>query len=195
MKGSWKERVQAVLSIAPFFITIGVSITFYFFFSPADVIAFTGVENAYVLMFITAMIGGLTTFNMVPYYSVLFILASSGVQPALLGLASALGVMAGDSYSYFMGRQGGSIFPERLKRPFEFVRSSTSAHPWRFTLACFAYGSISPLSNDFLTIPAGIARIPYRQVVVPLALGNVVFNVAFAYLSIYAYSFIASLVS
>lgn len=186
---------KILISVSPFVLTIAVSILFYFILTPEELIAFVGVDNAYVLMFATALIGGLTTFNMVPYYSVLFILASAGLPPAGIGLASALGVMVGDSYSYFIGRQGGIVFPERMRRPFEYIRAITAEHPWRFRVICVVYGSFSPLSNDFITIPSGIARIPYMRVIIPLAFGNIVFNVTFAYVCVYAYAIVRAWVA
>jgi membrane protein DedA with SNARE-associated domain len=185
-----KAGLRQYIGLLPFVLTIVVSAIFYIFFTPAQLIDFIGVKNAYVLMMVTSLIGGLTTFNLVPYYSVLFILATSGVNPFYLGLASACGVMMGDSFSYYVGRQGGSMLSARLTKPFRFLNSLTETHPRAFPVLCFLYGSLSPLSNDFITIPAGVAHVPYMRVIGPLALGNIVFNVAFAYGAVYGYDVI-----
>ena len=37
------------------------------------------------------------------------------------------------------------------------------------------------------TIPAGMAKIHYWRMMVPLGIGNIIFNVTFALLSVYAY--------
>ncbi len=179
----------------PIVAVIGFSVVFYFFFTPQAAVEWLGIENAYLLMFAAAFLGGLTTFNTVPYYSMLLILATAGLNPLLLGLASAGGVMCGDSVSYLIGRQGAFFVPRVLQGLFDYFREFASTHRRAFPIVCFFYGSFSPLSNDLITIPAGIARIPYLHVMVPLAAGNIVFNVSLAYAAFYAYDTIRALIT
>lgn len=183
---SW-QRISAILL---FTLAIGFSLYFYFFSTPDELVSVIGIENAYVLMFTFAMLGGLTTLNTVPYYSLMLVLASAGINPLLLGLSSALGVMTGDSFSYYIGFQGATIIPRKLHALFTRIHVVAVRYPRTFPFVCFAYGAMSPFSNDLITMPAGMAKIPYRRVMLPLALGNVVFNVALAYLSLYAYNFV-----
>lgn len=180
----WKK----FLALLPLCIAIVLSIVFLFFLSPEDLVQYIGTQNAYFLMFTVALLGGLTTFNTVPYYSVLLLLASAGLNPLFVGLSSAIGVMCGDSFSYLIGWQGAEVAPARLVHFFNKVRDIIERNPRYFPIMCFLYGSLSPLSNDFITIPAGMAHIPYPRVIAPLAMGNIVFNVSLAYLSVYAYN-------
>ncbi len=182
--------IKKLLAFTPILIAIGISVFFFFYISPDELIAYIGLENAYVMMFAFAALAGAMTFNTVPYYSLLLVLANAGVDPFFLGLSSALGVMCGDSISYFIGKQGATVIPEKLRRLFMYVNTFAIAHPRTFPLICFAYGSLSPLSNDFITISAGMAKISYLRVMIPLALGNIVFNISLAYLSIYAYDIV-----
>lgn len=85
-------------TFAPLVVVTILSLLLYFYTTPEAIVNWIGLENAYLLMFSMATLGGLTTFNTVPYYSVIFVLATAGVNPILLGLASACGVMAGDSF-------------------------------------------------------------------------------------------------
>jgi membrane protein YqaA with SNARE-associated domain len=164
---------------------------FLYFFGGADyMVELVGIKNAYLLMFFVALLGGLTTFNTVPYYSLLFLLASAGLDPLYLGLASAFGVMRGDTFSYFLGRQGAAIIPIKFQNFFNKLKTLAENNEKLFMLACFVYGSVSPLSNDFISLSAGMARIKYWKVMLPLGLGNIVFNVSFAYLCIYGSSFL-----
>jgi hypothetical protein len=64
----------------------------------------------------------------------------------------------------------------------------------KFLILCFVYGSISPLSNDLITIPGGMARISYLKVMIPLGLGNIVFNITLCYLIVYANAFVLSFI-
>lgn len=187
-----KRVLKNFFAATPFLLALGLSVYFFFYTTPDGLVDFIGLQNAYFLMFTLAALGGLTTFNTVPYYSILLVLATAGVNPFILGLSSALGVMTGDSFSYFVGHQGATIVPTRLRSVFTHIYSIAVKYPKIFPLVCFLYGSFSPLSNDFITIPAGMARIPYLRVMAPLALGNIVFNVALAYLALYAYDIVHS---
>lgn len=176
--------------IAPFVFFVGISVYFYIYSTPTGLVNLVGIENAYLLMFFVAFLGGLTTFNTVPYYSVLLILTTAGLSPLLLGLSSATGVMGGDSTSYYMGYQGGGIVPSRLRNFFIKLHTAMARYPRAFPFFCFAYGALSPFSNDFITIPAGLARYPFARVMLPLAMGNLVFNIGLAYAATYTYNFV-----
>ena len=101
--------------------------------------------------------------------------------------------MLGDSTSYYVGYRGGAIAPEGVQRIFQQIYSFNSTHPKILPLFCLLYGSFVPFSNDFITISAGIARYPFWRVMIPLGLGNAIFNVSLAYLSTRAYDFLSSL--
>jgi membrane protein YqaA with SNARE-associated domain len=182
--------VKNILAILPFAIGVVISLVFLFFLSPTSIVDYIGIQNAYILMYVIAAASGLTTFNTVPYYPVMLVLANAGVNPILLGLAAAVGVMTGDSFSYLVGHQGATVIPKFLRTMFTKIYEVAVAHPRLFPVVCFFYGSLSPLSNDFITIPSGMARIPYWRVILPLGLGNIVFNITFAYLAIYAYDWV-----
>lgn len=177
-------------AILPFAVGIVVSLIFLFFISPDSIVDYIGVQNAYILMYIIAAASGMTTFNTVPYYPVMIVLATAGVNPIFLGLSSAVGVMTGDSFSYLVGHQGAGIIPKPLRWLFTKIYELAVAHPKIFPVVCFFYGCFSPLSNDFITIPSGMAKIPYGRVMLPLGAGNIIFNIMFVYLVIYAYDWV-----
>ncbi len=190
MSNKNKIILKYIFGLAPIIIFIVLSIILYIYISPEEIVAYVGVENAYALMFVVAFIGGLSTFNVVPYYSVLFVLSGSGLDPLLLGLASGMGVVIGDSTTYFVGYQSGKIAPGKLQRFFDKVNTKMHKYPRLFPVFCFLYGSLSPLSNDFITISSGLTKYPFFKMMAPLALGNLVFNISVAYIFTYAYDFI-----
>jgi membrane protein YqaA with SNARE-associated domain len=163
---------------------------FFYYASPAKIISYIGIENAYGLMFILALLGGLTTFSGVPYHAILIMLASGGLNPLYLGLSASFGVMFGDSTSYYIGYNGAQIVPQKIQKYLKRFCVYCLDHPKILPFAFFLYGSIVPFSNDFIVISMGMARYPFWKVMLPLGLGNVVFNTTLAYLAVYAYSFI-----
>lgn len=179
------KKGSRFVTLLPFLIFVSISLILYLYVTPEKIVSFVGADNAYILMFVTALIGGLTTFNGVPYFSVLLVLASGGLNPFFLGLTSAVGVMLGDSTSYYIGYKGGEIISSRIQGLSNAVRKTMEKYPRAFPVLCFIYGSVSPLSNDFITISSGIARYPFFRVMIPLALGNLVFNITLAFIGGY----------
>jgi membrane protein YqaA with SNARE-associated domain len=187
------STLKTFLTLLPLGAGLVISIVFVFFIGPEALVDYIGVQNAYVLMFLVAALGGLSTFNSVPYLAVLFVLANTGVNPFWLGLVSAVGVMCGDSFSYVLGRSGGAVIPDSFQYVFRSIKKFAVAYPRLYPSFCFLYGALCPLSNDFVTISAGIANISYKKVMVPLALGNIVFSIGFSYASVYAADFVGGL--
>jgi len=182
-----KKILKYVPRIALILFFLSLSFYLFIFSSPEKLTSFIGVENAYALIFILAFLGGMSTFNGVPYHLVLITLATGGLDPFMLGLSTAAGVMLGDSVSYYLGYQGSAIIPGTLNNIFQKVRGLALRHPKVLPLFFFLYGAISPFSNDFIVISMGMARYPYWRVMVPLGLGNLVFNISLAYFATEAY--------
>ena len=146
-----------------------------------------GSDNAYIIMFVVAMIGGMTTFSGVPYQFLLIGFVHAGMSPIGLGTITAFGIMAGDSTSYLVGRQSTRLFSPRITRALQHIADILTRHPqWVFP-SLFLYGSFSPLSNDFIVISLGLARYSYWRTIVPLLLGNIVYHIGIAYLGVFAY--------
>ncbi|OGF67647.1 hypothetical protein A3B26_03385 [Candidatus Giovannonibacteria bacterium RIFCSPLOWO2_01_FULL_48_47] len=188
-----KKKLKYLLGILPLLFFASLSFYLFAYSSPERIVDLIGVNNAYALLFILAFLGGLTTFSGVPYHLFLITLATGGLNPLFLGFSAAGGVMLGDSTSYYVGYRGGAIAPEGVQRIFQQIYSFNSTHPKILPLFCLLYGSFVPFSNDFITISAGIARYPFWRVMIPLGLGNAIFNVSLAYLSTRAYDFLSSL--
>lgn len=188
------SKIKVFLTALPLILGLLVSFIFVMFVGVNELVEYVGVQNAYLLMFLAALLSGLSTFNSVPYYAVLLMLANAGVNPVILGITSAFGVMSGDSISYLIGRQGSSFIPHPLQPLFNGINHIAINRKHLFPLVCFLYGAFCPLSNDFITISAGAAKVTYLKVMIPLALGNLVFNIGLAFLAVYSYDWLSALV-
>lgn len=159
--------------------------------TPEDVIAFLGVENAYVLMAALGFLSGAMTLSGIPYHLVLVGFASAGPNPFLLAVAATVGVALGDCISYLLGYHSHGAVPKGLRRMLLMVRDFAHRHPRLMPLMFFAYGALVPFSNDLIGLTMGLARYSIVRVMLPLALGTLVFNTTIAYFgaSIYALIF------
>lgn len=184
-KISWNTYIAGLIPITVF---LTVSIVVNIFVSPEQIINTIGVNNAYVLIFFLAFMGGVSTFSSVPYHLVVVSMAAGGLNPFILGTSAATGVMLGDSTSYYLGHRGSDFIPKRFEKFFFRLRNLITHHPKLFPWFCFVYGTFIPFSNDFITITAGLIRFPFWKVILPLGLGNLLFNTAIALIAANSYS-------
>jgi len=173
---------------------VSMSFYLYVYSSPEKLISFIGVGNAYALIFVLAFLGGITTFTGIPYHLVLITLATGGLNPLFLGISTAFGVMLGDTTSYYIGYQGSVVFPESIQKILQRIRDFGLRYPRTLPLLFFLYGCLSPFSNDFIVISMGLSHYPYWRVIVPLGLGNLVFNISLAYFATQAYDLLRGVV-
>lgn len=190
-----RKRYKIFIAIIPIALYLIASYYILLYYSPENLTDFLGIRNSYLLLFVTSILGGFTTFSLVPYHLLLITLSAGGLNPIFLGILAAVGVSIGDSTSYFLGYQGRVILSEKASRWFDRIHDTAVKNPKTFMFLCFLYSSIVPESNDFITIPAGISRVPFYQVMIPLILGNTLFDVSLALLANHAYDFLLRLFS
>ncbi len=179
-----RKKIMFVIVVG-IFIAISILLATY---SSEEILSVIGVENAYLLMFILAALGGMSTFTGIPYHFILMSFAASGINPFFLGLITALGVMLGDSMTYFLGHQSSDILPKRFKKPLAKISTFLVRHPKFMYPFLITYGAVSPFSNDFIVISMGMIRYSYWKIMIPLTLGNIFFNIALAYLGYFAFN-------
>ena len=180
-------RRSAILKTA-MVICVYLAISFTLASFPADtIIDKVGSDNAYVLMFALGMIGGFTTFTGIPYHFVLMSLAVGGLDPVALGVCTAVGVMLGDSTMFLIGKQVKDSLPPRVVATIDHFPEYLLKHPRFVTPALVAYGTVSPFSNDFVVASLSMGGYGYWRTILPLTVGNIFYNIALAYLGLYAY--------
>lgn len=161
--------------------------------SPDTLLGYIGTENAFILMFILGTIGGLTTFTGIPYHLILMSLAAGGINPIGLGISTAFGVMLGDSLMFVLGKQAKTVLPTNIMHRIKEMTQYIDNHPKLLNPALVLYGTFSPFSNDFIVASLSIMGYRYKQIIVPLTIGNIFYNIALAYLGYYAYEAIVGI--
>jgi len=183
-----RQTIQVVLKTVLFLAVLGGFVWLAHLVPIQTIINSVGTNNALVIMFVVAMVGGVTTFSGVPYELLLISLAYGGMNPLLLGVVTATGIMIGDSVSYVIGRQGGMLFSPRVHAFFIKISTFLEEHPRLVFPGLVLYGAFSPFSNDFIMIATGLSGYAYLRTIVPLWIGNIIYHTLMAYLGIYAYS-------
>lgn len=152
-----------------------------------------GTDNAYIFMYVIALVGSITTFASIPYPLILIGLAAGGLNPILIGLTAACGVITSDSITFFAARKGRVLLGEKLQHAFIALHARLKRHPRLLTPFLILYGSLAPLSNDFAVISFSLMKYRFLQVIPALAVGNMIFGVVVAYLGVYGYDWITRL--
>jgi len=179
-------------AIAATFLSIAIVgwITLIFFVRPEEILNAVGVTNGYISLFVIAFIGGTSIMFPLPYYLLVATFAAGGANIFLIGLVAGLGVVLGDSTSYFVGYKGKEVLPKKadmfFNRIFKNINPESPFGPVLF----FIYGACVPLSNDLLVVPMGMAKYPFFKLIIPFAMGNVVFNTMIAFLAASGYNFL-----
>ncbi len=182
-----KRALRAVGKVVLFVTVLGLFVWVTQWVPIQTIIDSVGTSSALLTMFVVAMVGGVTTFSGVPYELLLISLAYAGINPWLLGVVAATGILLGDSVSYVIGRQGGSLFSPRVHAFFMRISLFLETHPRLVFPGLVLYGAFSPFSNDFIMLATGLSGYAYVRTIIPLWLGNIVYHTILAYLGMYAY--------
>ena len=178
-------KIKKHLKKLIFLLPIVVCLIVIGFIDPEALNTKLGTTNSYIVMFLLALIGGLSVFSAIPYPLFLVTFALWGANPFLLALCSVSWVMIGDSSSYILGRKGGKLIEGKHKELFDtflgFYDSRKKILPFIF----FTYGMISPFPNDLITLSGGIKKYSYSKMVLSLSAGNLIFCSVLAYFSEY----------
>ncbi len=187
-----KFRPRTLFTIVLFAGLVAVSL--WITLTPADtLIGYFGTENIFLFMYLIAFVGSISTFASIPYPLILIGLAAGGVDPLLIGIVSALGVMTADSLTFIVTARGRALLSDKIRAAAEQLGARVRAHPRLLTPGLVLYGTVAPLSNDFAVITLATMRYSYWRVIPPLAVGNMVYNIGIAYIGVYAYDWIVGL--
>jgi hypothetical protein len=185
----WRKFLGVVLIGSIVFGSLWITIT------PADdLIGYFGTENIFLFMYLIAFLGSISTFASIPYPLILLGLAAGGIDPLLIGMVSALGVITADTGTFLVTTRGRALLNEKIRAAADRIGARIKARPRLLTPGLLLYGTIAPLSNDFAVITLATLQYPFWRVIPPLAVGNMIYNIGIAYLGVYAYDWIVGLV-
>jgi membrane protein YqaA with SNARE-associated domain len=151
---------------------------------PDAIVDRVGVNNGYILVFLAASVGGASTVSSASFYATIFTLASGGLNPLALGIIAGIGVTIGDSLFFYFGKKGRDIAPERFQDRIDqltdWLKERKDAQIQAFALT---YAGFVPLPNEILTISVSLSGYPYRKIIGPILLGNIILMSIIAYLA------------
>lgn len=156
---------------------------FVYFVGARTVVEYIGIENGYLLIFLIAIFGGVSSATAVSFYTAVITLAAGGLNPFMIGLIGGIGVTFGDSIFYYLGLKGKKVIKSSSKTLNKITKWLRTGPSWLIQIFIFVYSGFSPFPNDILTVSLGLTEFPYRRVIIPLLLGDIASTTIVAYLA------------
>ncbi len=150
-------------SIALFFIDVG---TF---------IEAIGIQNAYVSLFLVAVVSGTSFLTSASFYAVFFSYATTGlVDPVMMGIVGGLGMSIGDSLFFLVAYKSANIMQIENNKFYMKIYNFVARLPhWGVYIFTFLYAAFVPMPNDILMITLGILKFKYSRIIPIIIAGNI----------------------
>lgn len=134
-------------------------------------------------VFIISVISGFNIAVPIPVVSFVPAFAAAGLDAWVVVATIALGMTAGDSLGYLIGKIGRDITyisVQRIRRRLEYIRTRFRVAP---LVVLFLFVAFVPFPNEILVIPLGFLGYSFRIMFPTILFGNVLFN-TFSYIGI-----------
>lgn len=155
-----------------------------FFISPTKIVEYVGVENSYIVVFIMAAVGGLSTLTGTSFFTAIATFSTGGSDPLLLGLFGGLGIFISDTVFFHLAQYGKESIPEKWNTKINRFAAWTKRVPaWVSLLAIYIYLGFTPLPNDLLMIALVVAGFSYKKIFLVLLAGSITIATLVAYLA------------
>lgn len=137
---------------------------------------FSRIKNPYIFIFFVALIAGASVFTTSTFYVTLAALSFQGYNPYLLGLFSGTGIVLGDTFFYYFGKEASNIEWLAKTKVYKKLRDYILSQPKLvIQIFVFLYSAISPFPNDIIMMTLGATKYKYKDFILVLFLGDVLF--------------------
>lgn len=165
-----KSLITAILLFGLFTLAVYISFTL----SDNVVLVHLVEKLGYLGVFAIATVTGLSFFSPVPAASFTPLYSAAGLYlPAVVGVL-ALGTLLADVLGFLFGKTASQTITTTYPTIANLATSlSNSKRRLLTAIGIFLYASFVPLPNEALIIPLAAAGVPWRLLVIPLLLGNI----------------------
>lgn len=168
-KKKWLQYGSFVL-ILLVLVSVGVTLAF---ISPDEIVEMIGVENSYWVIFLVALLGGVSSFTSTSFFATFATFAAGGSNPFILAALGAIGMMAGDTVFFYLGVRGReALLSQHEGRVKKFKDWLKKRPKWMIPLIVYIYNGFTPLPADVLMVTLALIEYPFRKIVIPMVLGH-----------------------
>ena len=184
------KRIDIIFIILLIIITI-VSIDFIINKSHREIIeniskypTFKDLIPGLIITFIVCLIGNLlpipTPYTVVVCYSSLPFLQMNPFIPIVVAFIASLGCMIGEIGGYAVGRGASTFISEEQSQNLRKYQKFLIEHPKTAPILIFIFG-LTPLNDDFITIPLGIIKYSFLKTIFWCWLGKLGLMLIFSF--------------
>lgn len=156
----------------------------FFFLSPEELVASLGVQQVYAVVFLLSVLGALLSMTTFSTYPAIVAFALGGMSFVGLVATAGLGLTLGDRIFYSLGTRVKKLLSGRPERWAVRLEEWLEARPrWQITGVTYVWVGLLPLANNVLTGALALGGYRFRDVLMPIFLGNVTFPAAVAWLA------------
>jgi membrane protein DedA with SNARE-associated domain len=138
---------------------------FLYFYGVERVVSLIGVENAYLVIFLIATIGGLSALTGTALITNIATFASGGADLLYITLAAGLGIFISDSIFYVLATYGRRSVPENWEKTLKKMEEWVKKYPTWLVLVCaYVYMSATPFPSDVLMVALVLGGYSYKKV-------------------------------
>lgn len=174
------KRNYTLLGILSFIVIVNI---LFLVFNPREIVEYIKVENSYLIVFIVAAIGGLSTLTGAALFVTIATFAAGGAEPLLLGLFGGIGIFISDSIFFHIAFYGRKAIPLSWENRIEKIKNWIEKHSERKVLtAAYLYMGFTPFPNDILMIALVIGGYSYKKIIGVVLAGSITAATVTAYI-------------
>jgi len=149
-KDTVKHAMRLLLLII---LVVGIINVLFIWISPQEIVEKIGVENSYLITFLVASFGGLSSVTSPILYTLIATFAAGGSVPWLLGITGGIGIAIGDALIFVLARFGYRSTQKIHKHEAEkYIHFQEKIPLWLQFVLLYMILGFTPIPNDIVMI-------------------------------------------
>ena len=156
----------------------------FIFISPKELVVKVGVRNFYWMTYFVSLIGAFTSLTKFSAYPMIIALVFGQMNFIIVGFIAGLGLASGDLLFFVFGHSARGLTTKRGREMLEKIVLKIQRLRRIFVqVVIFLYVAATPFPNNLLSGALAFAGYPFKNVVLPLVLGDIAFCILVAWLA------------
>ena len=177
-----KSRRSTILKILGFVVLMAVMVWVSTLIDPVALVESMGEEWVYVVLFLSGLVTGVSTFTSGPFYLALIVAISGGLNPFLVALVVAPAISITDLVFLGLVSTTTDLISEKAKWLRKFDEWLDKQPHWIIKTITFLYFAIAPVSSDIFLSLLGLANIKPKDIYPYVFIGNIIFFIWLGFL-------------
>jgi uncharacterized membrane protein YdjX (TVP38/TMEM64 family) len=147
-------------------------------------------EFGYLGVLFIAIVAGLNTVVPLPAATFIPIFTAAGLSIPLIVTTLAVGTFIADVISFVLGYTSRELIKEKYPKLFKFFYNLQNNHKRLIFPVVITYAAFVPFPNEAILIPLGMSGVKFKNLIIPLIIGDIVHQALLAYAVVSAFGLI-----